>query len=443
MRVTFRTLILLTCVLVVFVILSLWTKCTKLPQNLQRFNPKLGVFQSNYVPSQVEKLGSGFEEIECVINQEYSVSCRKEGEEIYLPFAFLHKYFEASCLVYGKLANYDGLEKFEWSHTYSRVNSPKEKYNPRGVFMYFEKYNVESRDRVKCLSAIEGVPISTQWESKGYYYPTQIAQFGLSHYSKNLTEPEPKRKILEDGNNNLAAWEITDGDEIFKRVESDKSQNWIVEFKTSDSPTSQVFLKLDHVVDLVLQVDIKLLSNSSLTVTLESRDSKELFYLHYISSDVHISVVNEHTYHGVGMQSRWIKITRDLIIDVQKGIAVQGKQKRKIPKSKLKIVKISLHGSGCLDNLTLSSSEHLAHFYDAAEWFVNHQDPNTGGWVNPVRRKLAAGLAFLDPGWQLKLGQFARTVSQDALSNTQFKTFLDLTDTTEFTWIIRIRLHGN
>lgn len=58
--------------------------------------------------------------------------------------------------VYGKLANYDGLEKFEWSHTYSRVNSPKGKYNPTGIFMYFDKYNVESRDRVKCLSAIEG-----------------------------------------------------------------------------------------------------------------------------------------------------------------------------------------------------------------------------------------------------------------------------------------------
>lgn len=64
-----------------------------------------------------------------------------------------------------------------------------------------------------------------------------------------------------------------------------------LEFVCLDSPTSQVFLKLDHVVDLVLQVDIKLLSNSSLTVTLESRDSKELFYLHYISSDVHISAV--------------------------------------------------------------------------------------------------------------------------------------------------------
>lgn len=53
------------------------------------------------------------------------------------------------------------------------------------------------RDRVKCISASEGVPLSTQWEAQGYYYPTQIAQFGLSHYSKNLTDPEPRKKVTE------------------------------------------------------------------------------------------------------------------------------------------------------------------------------------------------------------------------------------------------------
>lgn len=44
-----------------------------------------------------------------------------------------------------------------------------------------------------------GVPISTQWNPTGYYYPTQIAQFGLSHYSKNLVLPTPRVKLLENG----------------------------------------------------------------------------------------------------------------------------------------------------------------------------------------------------------------------------------------------------
>lgn len=46
---------------------------------------------------------------------------------------------------------------------------------------------------------IIGVPVSTQWNPHGYYYPTQIAQFGLSHYSKNLTLPSPKVRVIENG----------------------------------------------------------------------------------------------------------------------------------------------------------------------------------------------------------------------------------------------------
>lgn len=58
--------------------------------------------------------------------------------------------------VYGKLAKYDDTERFEWSHSYSKVYYPKGKYDPKGVFLYFENYNVELRERVKCISATEG-----------------------------------------------------------------------------------------------------------------------------------------------------------------------------------------------------------------------------------------------------------------------------------------------
>lgn len=61
--------------------------------------------------------------------------------------------------VYGKLATYDGYERFEWSHSYSKVYYPKSRYDPRGVFLYFENYNVEFRERVKCISAVEGMLI--------------------------------------------------------------------------------------------------------------------------------------------------------------------------------------------------------------------------------------------------------------------------------------------
>ena len=78
----------------------------------------------------------------------------------------------------------------------------------------------------------KGVPISTQWESKGYYYPTQIAQFGLSHYSKNLTEPEPKRKVIEDGDKKLANWIKSGPDANFFRKVQENSENVVLEFQT-------------------------------------------------------------------------------------------------------------------------------------------------------------------------------------------------------------------
>lgn len=126
-----------------------------------------------------------------------------------MPFSFIRDYFE----VYGSLNTMGkGPPKFEWNHSNAKINYPKGTYDPKGIFMYFENYNVEVtfhmqskriklevnyffsflsenkeyflqvRDRVKCISASEGVPVSTQWEPQGYYYPTQIAQFGLSHY---------------------------------------------------------------------------------------------------------------------------------------------------------------------------------------------------------------------------------------------------------------------
>ena len=42
---------------------------------------------------------------------------------------------------------------------------------------------LQGRSRVLCVSAGEGVPLSTQWDPKGYFYPTQVAQFSLAHYS--------------------------------------------------------------------------------------------------------------------------------------------------------------------------------------------------------------------------------------------------------------------
>jgi heparosan-N-sulfate-glucuronate 5-epimerase len=83
---------------------------------------------------------------------------------------------------------------------------------------------------------------------------------------------------------------------------------------------------------------------------------------------------------------------------------------QKILKSKVQLETISI---SCalpsvlilLDNMTLSTNEHLAQFYQAADWFVAHQDTK-GGWPIPVRRKFGPDFyPVLESGWYSAMGQ--------------------------------------
>lgn len=165
---------------------------------------------------------------------------------------------------------------------------PKVKYDPRGVFGTFENYNVEVRDRVKCISAIDGVPVSIQWEPQGYYYPTQIAQFGLAHYSKNLTEPEPRRKVIDDSESVLATWTESKGS-VITRIRDSSKHSEVLQFSTADQASNHVFIKLNHVLDFILSFDVQLQYNSSIIIGLKNQEKNEAYYLHYIPSDVMIS----------------------------------------------------------------------------------------------------------------------------------------------------------
>ncbi|XP_077280041.1 D-glucuronyl C5-epimerase isoform X2 [Temnothorax americanus] len=390
MRLNFKTTLLVLVVAALTFLLVSWNNCGSLLFQTTKYQHK-------------DRLNaeSAYQEIDCHINGDYSVGCRKEGDEVYVPFSFIHKYFE----IYGKLATYDGLERFEWLHSYSKFVNPKGKYDPRGVFMTFENYNVEVRDRVKCISGTDGVPISTQWESQGYYYPTQIAQFGLSHYSKNLTEPEPHRKIVEDSDKVKQNWNVPQGS-VMNRVYDKQANSYVLKFATPETSTSGISLNLDHVLDFVLKWDLNIKDNGSITVTLQSREKKELYYLHYVTNNIVLYNYNNRVHYGIGQANhQWRRLTRDLVVDLQKGLYLNDKSRKKLPRSKLKVVKITLYGSGMIDNMTLSTSEHMEQFYDAARWFVANQNITSGGWPNPVRRKVAPGMAILEPGWYSSMGQ--------------------------------------
>ncbi|XP_008548880.1 D-glucuronyl C5-epimerase B [Microplitis demolitor] len=393
MRINFKTILLVLIVAVISSIFTSWNNCGS---SILIRTAEWKTRRDRLANSEL-----GYQEIDCNINGEYLIGCRREGDEVYIPFSFIHKYFE----VYGKLATYDGLERFEWLHSYSKIVRPKSKYDPRGVFMTFENYNVEVRERVKCVSGSDGVPMSTQWESQGYYYPTQIAQFALSHYSKNLTEPEPHRKIIEDADKVQQAWVVPQGS-VMSRNYDVQSNSYVLRFGTPETSTSGISITLDHVLSFVLKLDLIIKDNGSVTVVMQHRERKDSYYLHYTTSNIVLNTINNHIYYGIGASnSQWKRITRDLVVDLQKGLSVNEKGKKKLSRSKLKIIKIILYGSGKIDNMTLSTSEHMEQFYDAARWFVANQNVTSGGWPNPVRRKVASSIEVLEPGWYSAMGQ--------------------------------------
>lgn len=273
--------------------------------------------------------------------------------------------------------------------------------------------------------------MSTQWEPQGYYYPTQIAQFGLSHYSKNLTDPEPRRKVIEDADHNQSIWTEPKGSNFTRIPETSSTNNHIIAFSTTPFYDTAITLNLDHVLDLVFSIDVELQPNSSITVTIQNRETKQLYNIHYVISDTLLTISDESNfYYGIGTINVgvWKHLTRDLVVDLQKaiqqmlltsvsngfggesgsGASIPGnsfeKMKKKLRRSDIKVTMITIYGAGKLDNITFSTTEHLTQFYDAAEWFVRNQNTKTGGWPNPVKRKLSE-FAELKQGWYSAMGQ--------------------------------------
>nr|KAG5710077.1 hypothetical protein BaRGS_030153 [Batillaria attramentaria] len=325
-----------------------------------------------------------YHKVDCVINDEYPINCRREGSEVYLPFSFIQNYFE----VYGKLETSDKYERLEFQHSNSKVHPPRQNYSPSGVFMSFEFYHVEERERVKCISAMEGVPFSTQWTPEGHFYPIQIAQFGLSHFSKHLVEGRPEVLVMEDGEeDDVADWAVPDKRARIRLQMDPEHNSHIVEFSASDSLRNPgLVMMADEKEDYVMTVDVMFMSNGSLTVTVET-PSGQAFNIHYVLTSTLIAMDGSDIYYGLGLSLKYSKSKRT---------------KSRYVFSRIR--DIAVRGQGRLDNLTLARSAHMDHFYAAADWMVKHQD-DRGGWPIMVRRKLLPGVMELPPGWYSAMAQ--------------------------------------
>lgn len=265
--------------------------------------------------------------------------------------------------------------------------------------MTFEYYNVEIRDRVKCVSAVDGVPISTQWGSQGHYYPIQIAQYGLSHYSKYLVSSEENKKffVLEDGKISKS-WDVHSCETY--------SNKGFLSYKCDNTGSISMPIDLDDKNEH-FSVDWKISKNSSLLLVVEVKGS-ETFNLYYVQSNTLVRTKGNNIYYGFGKKNSgtdWFKLTRNLAIDVLKGITLRKPKKiKKKGKISVNLLRIEFFGNGAIDNMTLSNQAHLDYFYYASKWLLLNQDKD-GGWPINVDRNLANGELELSAGWYSAMAQ--------------------------------------
>ena len=105
------------------------------------------------------------------INEDSFIVGLMYEDEVYLPWSWIQPYFD----VYGNLDRKNDIFHFKYSYRYAFscfLNKYKnfsgvtyfgnETYTPKGGFMNFDTYTVESRRRVKLIDGVHGVPISTQ-----------------------------------------------------------------------------------------------------------------------------------------------------------------------------------------------------------------------------------------------------------------------------------------
>ena len=129
-----------------------------------------------------------FVNINIDVNRKQKIDGIKFKERLYIPFDFLSEYFG----LYGEFVSDNSFKWYHVNPLFADAVAVYPRYTISAEYLSFQTSNVPKRARVKCICGKHEVPITTQWDPKGYYYPTQIAQYGLSFLSKYHVESKSK-----------------------------------------------------------------------------------------------------------------------------------------------------------------------------------------------------------------------------------------------------------
>ena len=188
-------------------------------------------------------------------------------------------------------------------------------------------------------------------------------------------------------------------------------------------------LLTSSLAEFVLSLDFRFVSNGSISVYVQPRGKQPPTYcIRYVPTSTTLDHVGDSDIIiGIGDRSHWTHLTRDVSIDFQKGLSeIYSRRKQERPRLFMrKLVAVVFRGHVLVDNVTLSSSAHLAPFYYAANWLVLHQDER-GGWPINVRRRINKHLPELAPGWYSAMAQGqAMSLLVRAYVRTQNSKYLD------------------
>nr|BAQ35468.1 heparosan glucuronate 5-epimerase [Lissachatina fulica] len=358
--------------------------------------------------------------INCSINEAETIECRQDKGEVYMPVSFINNYFE----VFGDVKR-DGTSKlYNFQHAYGKIHPPQPVYHPGGVFLNFEKYNVAAREKILCVTASDGVPLAKQWDPAGYYYAISVAQYGLSHHAKGILEGNPTPRLMAGGQVEESRWENTGPEMEVNIAETtvDGEMMRVLSFSAPESYTAPGPVLRLSTQEQTICFDLQLTGPGGVTVQIKTRNGRT-GYIHFILDDRYMEVNGSHVLYGIGTKNlgKWVHLTRDIFVDWMKTLH---NAQFSSPTQFKEIVDVTLHGTGYLDNLTLSTSAHNDHLIHAANWLVNNQD-SAGGWPTSIGMKTGENIE-LKPGWYSAMGQGqAMSTLVRAYNLTAHKYYLD------------------